>query len=144
MSELKTLWTKYKTFEQSGNRSDGAKKIEAQIHEIQKQIGSSAYDFDARWGRAERDGKPSIELPSLEAEPVEHAPQANFTLPQAEKMVGENDTALLRDAVRWVEPRMIILADEANKVNPDNSNVARRGQVINLSLAKFKEDKENG
>ncbi len=144
MSELKTLWTKYKVFEQNGNRSEGARKIEAKIHEVQKLIGSSPYDFDKRWERVAKDGAPSITLPSLEPIPVEPSPQANFTLEQAEKIIGENDTALLRGAVRWVEPVMIILADEANKVNPDNSNVARRGQVINLSLAKFKEDKENG
>ena len=145
-SQLLPLWEKYKVIEQGGVRTEGAKKIEAEIHLIQKSYKTATYDFDSRWMRKAKAGEITVTGPPMGDRPEPPTPPvATHTVEEAEKDVGENDSSMLRDCVRWVEPRMIIMADEAEKVNVENQrNVARRGQVMNLALPEFLRRKANG
>jgi hypothetical protein len=142
---LRILWEKYKVIERNGTRTSNAKTLEEQIHARQKEMGSAPYDFDARWDRNRINATPSVSGPPHPDAVVEKpkVPQVNFTLEQAVKIVGENDVAQLRDCAKFAECWMIILADELDKINPLNANVARRGQATNVALVEFRRRKEN-
>lgn len=149
MTELRDLWEEYKRIELSGaGRNKRAKEIEARIHEIQKGMGTSLYDFDKREEKQNLMGKPTIEVPSVVSLPdkpnvEERAPQANFTLEQAKKIVGDNDYRILEECNRVVEAQIVCVEHISMGRNPDNKkNPARRGQSINQTIFLFNKRKE--
>jgi len=140
LSELRDYWEEYKKIELSGvGRNKRAYALEVLIHEKQKEIKSDPYDFDKRWEKAEAMGTPTISGPpdpNSKPEP-EKQPRAEHTWVQAKEDIGENDIAMLDGCAKWAEDRMVYLAHVLDVLNPDNSNVARRGQGINIAIAEF-------
>ena len=147
MTELGDLWEQYQALLNSGSeRNDKVRSLEEEIHRVQKEKGWSRYDFDKKWERKIENSTPSIEGPPAmdskaptDEKPV---PVSHFTFEQAKKKVGNNNYNILEDCAMETEAEMICLAEIHNRLNPDNSNVARRGQCINLSLTKFRTRKE--
>ena len=139
LPSLIELWTEYKKIEITGKRTKRALDLEALIHQKQQNLGMKAYDFDTRWIKNENMAKSNVAGPPMYARPeaITKPPQANFTGDQAKDKIGANDCAILDDCIGWAEARMIYMADRADKINPDNSNVARRGQCINIAIAEF-------
>lgn len=148
MSTLRDLWEQYKRLEATTHKRDSkALEIEALIHTEQKKMGVSAYDFDKRWIRIEEMAKSTVTGPPDPNEEQPEAftvPQTKFTLEEAEKIVGENELAILADCAKKSEARMICLAAIFDKLNPiENKNVARRGQGINMAMVEFHKRKES-
>lgn len=148
MSTLRDLWEQYKRLEAITHKRDSkALEIEALIHTEQKKMGVSAYDFDKRWIRREEMAKSTVTGPpdpNEEQPEVFTVPQTKFTLEDAEKIVGENELAILADCAKKSEARMICLAAIFDKLNPiENKNVARRGQGINMAMVEFHKRKES-
>ena len=140
MTELRDLWDEYGKIVQSGVRTDKALKIEEAIHELQKKIGTSRYDFDKRWERNSEMAKPTLSIASMDKEESPSVPSTNFTFEQAKARIGENDFALLEDCAMRAEAEMVVLARILDSLNIDNQrNVARRGQAINIAVRKFEE-----
>ena len=84
MSELSDLWAELKGIElETKKETPRLKKIQTRIHEIQKGMGSSPYDFDKRRTRNETmsvesiSGPPDLDSDAPTSE--EPAKQANFT-----------------------------------------------------------------
>lgn len=148
MSVLRDLWEQYKRLESTTHkRSSKALEIEALIHTEQKTMGVSAYDFDKRWIRRDEMAKSTVEGPpdpnTQRPEEGFTVPQTKFTLEEAEKIVGENELAILADCAKLSEARNICLAAICDKLNPaDNKNQARRGQIINMAITEFHKRKE--
>lgn len=148
MSVLRDLWEQYKKLELTTHKRDSkVLEIEALIHAEQKIMGVSAYDFDKRWIRKDEMAKSTVEGPpdpNSKAPEEFTVPQTKFTLEEAEKIVGENELAMLADCAKLSEARNICLAAICNKLNPeDNKNMARRGQIINMAIAEFHKRKES-
>jgi len=140
LPSLIELWTEYKKIELTGKRTKRALDLEVLIHQKQKILSTGAYDFNARWEKNETMGKSTVEGPPMDARPeaTNVPPQANFTVEQAKEKIGENDCAILDDCIGWAEARMIYMAHVADVINPANkTNVARRGQCINIAIAEF-------
>jgi len=145
MSELKELWDEYTKIVQGGVRNDRAREIESRIHEVQKKLGTSRYDFDRRWERNAEMAKPTVNTPPMEPEPTVSVPTSNFTFEQAKARVGENDFALLEDCAMRAEAEIVVLSRILDSINIENQrNVARRGQAINIAIRKFEELKNRG
>ena len=150
MSELRTYWDEYGLIERSGvGRNARAKELEALIHRRQKELKIlPPYDFDARELRNRTNSTPSISgPPSPDSKPLEEVqsiPQGRFTIEEAIKILGENECALLDHCATLTEARMVFLAHVLDKKNPENNNVARRGQAINMSVTEFYKIKNNG
>ena len=147
MSELRDLWENYKRRELSIHTRDSKLlELETLIHAEQKKMGVSAYDFDRRWIRREEAAKSTVAgPPDPDAKSPDEftIPQTKFTLEEAQKIVGENELAMLADCAKKSEARMICLAAIFDKLNPfENKNVARRGQGINMAMAEFHKRKE--
>ena len=138
------LWEEYKRIELSGERTKRCLDIEALIHEEQKNMGVSRYDFNTRWSRREIEAKPTLEGPSLEPTPDPvPAPTSNFTFEYAKDKIGENDFAILEECAMEAELYMVCLAKILENVNPDNMrNLARRGQATNIAIRLFEERKK--
>jgi len=140
MTELRDLWDEYAKIVQGGARNERALDIEAKIHDIQKKLGTSRYDFDKRWERNAEMGKPTINTPPMEPEPEKIVPTSNFTFEQAKARIGENDFAILEDCAMRAEAEIVCLARILDTLNIENQrNVARRGQAINIAVRKFEE-----
>jgi hypothetical protein len=143
MSNLRTYWEEYKRIELKGERTKRCFDLEELIHEEQKKMGTSRYDFNARWTRKEAQAKPSLSGPSLE--PTEEAPPvptSNFTFEYAKEKIGENDFAILEECAMDAELYMVCLAKILEQINPDNTrNLARRGQATNIAMRIFEEKK---
>lgn len=142
MSDLRNFWEEYKQIELSGiGRNKRAFELETLIHEKQKEIGSEPYDFDKRWMKTEEMATPSISGPpamdSVAPESPKKSPQGNFTLDEAKELIGDNDCKILDNCAKWAEARMVYLAYVLDRINPANSNVARRGQATNIAIAEF-------
>lgn len=145
MTELTPLWAEYNKILSKGIRTARARELESAIHEIQKKMGSSRYDFDKRWAKIEHDGKPTITLPPMDAEPAPTVPTSNFTFEQAKARIGENDFALLEDCAMKAEAMIVVLARIFDTINIENQrNVARRGQGINIAIRLYEELKKDG
>jgi len=148
MAELKPLWDEYNKLRASGARNARAIMLEGLIHGRQREIGSEPYDFDKMWDKIEKDRTPSIEVPTIGGmikPETETVPQSRFTFEQAKKLIGENDCAILDDCAKWAEVRMVYLSHVLNEINPaENTNVARRGQGINIGLGEFVRRKSIG
>ena len=147
MSVLRDLWENYKKLEvTTTTRNSKVLELEALIHVEQKKMGVSAYDFDKRWTRRDEMAKSTVTGPPDRdsKSPDEFTvPQTKFTLEEAQKIVGENELAILEDCAKKSEARMICLAAIFDKLNPiENRNVARRGQGINMAMAEFHKRKE--
>lgn len=142
---LRLLWEKYKKIEILGKRTESALKLESQIHERQRQIGSSAYDFDARWAKRSRDSVSTVVIGSMDKAPEPTVRRAGFTMEDAIKIVGgKNNEEMIRDSMRYAEAFIMISVDELDKINPENTtNPARRGQGINIGSAHYNKRKEN-
>lgn len=148
MSELSDLWAELKGIELSTKKeTPRLKAIQKRIHEIQKGMGSSPYDFDKRRSRNEAMsvesvvGPPDLDSPAPSSE--EQVPQANFTYDQARKLISDNDFALLEDCAKDYEIKAVVIGRILEGMNPTNiTNHARRGQGINWTLTKFWKDKE--
>ena len=142
MTELRDLWDEYSKIVQGGVRNDRALSVESKIHEIQKKLGTSRYDFDKRWEKNAEMAKPTINTPPMEPEIEKSVPTSNFTFEQAKARIGENDFALLEDCAMRAEAQMVVLARILETLNVDNQrNVARRGQAINIAVRKFEDIK---
>jgi hypothetical protein len=142
MTELRDLWDEYSKIVQGGVRNDRALSVESKIHEIQKKLGTSRYDFDKRWEKNAEMAKPTINTPPMEPEIEKSVPTSNFTFEQAKARIGENDFALLEDCAMRAEAEMVVLARILETLNVDNQrNVARRGQAINIAVRKFEDIK---
>lgn len=142
MTELRDLWDEYSKIVQGGVRNDRALSVESKIHEIQKKLGTSRYDFDKRWEKNTEMAKPTINTPPMEPEIEKSVPTSNFTFEQAKARIGENDFALLEDCAMRAEAEMVVLARILETLNVDNQrNVARRGQAINIAVRKFEDIK---
>jgi hypothetical protein len=140
MTELRDLWDEYSKIVQGGVRNDRALDVESRIHEIQKKLGTSRYDFDKRWERNAEMGKSTINTPPMEPEPEKTVPTSNFTFEQAKARIGENDFAILEDCAMRAEAEIVCLARILDTLNIENQrNVARRGQAINIAVRKFEE-----
>lgn len=125
-----------------GGRTDNVKALEPKIHEVQKSIGTDAYDFDKWWAKREIQGVSSINGPPIENSEPEKVPQGNFTVEQAMKKIGESDCAILEDCVKHAEAEEVFIAHILDKVNPTNkTNYARRGMVGNRAMRKFESKK---
>lgn len=149
MLELRPLWEEYAVIEKSGQgRNKRALEIESIIHQAQLKAKTAPYDFDARWEKNRLNGLSTVSgPPPVESKPVEpevFPPQANFTVEEAKKILGENDCALLEYCANIAEARMIYLAHILDKLNPENRNVARRGQGTNIANSIFTIMKTNG
>ncbi len=149
-TELGNLWEQYKKLLETGTeRTDRVRDLEAKIHEIQKTKGYTRYDFDTKWAKKIANATPSVTGGTKEqmdntvmAKEDIPVPTANFTLEQAQKRVGQNNLNILEDCVMDTEAEMICMEDICNRINPNNkSNVARRGQSMNLSEIKFRDRK---
>ena len=148
MSELSDLWDQYKEIEKSGDTTGTlAKKIEKRIHEIQKGMSTSRYDFDKRRERHAVMATPSISGPPKPDSKVEEEPtsQHKLSYEEARAKMSDNDFELLEGYAEQYEIRAVVLAEILNKLNPENRvNPARRGQGINWALTQFfKEKSEN-
>ncbi len=145
MSNLRTYWEEYKRVEQKGERNKRCFDLEELIHEEQKKMDVSRYDFNARWTRKEVQGKPTLTGPSLEPTPDDPpAPTSNFTFEYAKDKLGKNDFNILEECAMDAEIAMVCLAKILESINPDNArNMARRGQAINLAMRLFEERKES-
>jgi hypothetical protein len=147
MSELRDLWEAYKIIEVSGQgRNDRASEIEAKIHEIQKGMGSSPYDFDKRWEKNEAMKTESVTGPpdfnSKPASETQKVPQGHFSVDEAKEIIGANDLAILDDCAKHAEAEEIYLEHQLSKINPANrNNHARRGMVGNRAMQKFERRK---
>tara|TARA_R110000824_G_scaffold123929_1_gene282109 strand:+ start:21 stop:458 length:438 start_codon:yes stop_codon:yes gene_type:complete len=142
MTELRDLWDEYSKIVQGGVRNDRALSVESKIHEIQKKLGTSRYDFDKRWEKNAEMAKPTINTPPMESKIEKSVPTSNFTFEQAKARIGENDFALLEDCAMRAEAEMVVLARILETLNVDNQrNVARRGQAINIAVRKFEDIK---
>lgn len=149
MSELRTYWDEYGLIERSGvGRNTRAKELEALIHRKQKELKLPPYDFDARELRNRTNATPSINgPPQFDSKPLEEVPtipQGRFTVEEAIKILGENECALLDHCATITEARMVYLAHVLDRKNPENSNVARRGQATNIAITEFNRMKNNG
>jgi hypothetical protein len=144
MTELRDLWDEYGKIIQGGKRTTRALKIEEEIHILQKNIGTSRYDFDKRWEKNAEMGTSTLSIASMDDEEKPTVPSTNFTFEQAKSRIGENDFALLEDCAMRAEAEMVVLARIFDSLNIDNQrNVARRGQAINIAVRKF-EDLKSG
>lgn len=148
MTLLVEYWKEFKRIEILGERTSRAKEIEGLIHSEQKRIGSPPYDFDERWMRNNTMGKSTLSgPPPPDAKPDEEVPDVpkfNFSFEDAKKIVGDNDYNILEDCAKWAEARMVCLARILDRLNADNSNVARRGQATNIAIGEFLRRKLNG
>lgn len=144
MSELRTLWNEYELIEKSGQgRTVRSKEIEAMIHKKQKELKLPPYDFDTREIKKSIMAQSTVSgPPDPSSIPIEDVGKPTFD--KIRKEIGENDCSILDYCTNWAEIRMVYIASVADKLNPENSNVARRGQVINLSMQKFYNMKSNG
>jgi len=147
MTVLRDLWEKYKKLELiNATRTAKVLEAEALIHEEQKRMGVSAYDFEARLERRDKMAKSTVEGPPAmdSTSPSDFVvPQSRFTLEQAKEIIGENEFSLLEDCAKLSEARMICLASILDKLNPtENKNVARRGQGINMTITEYHKRKE--
>lgn len=144
MSNLRVYWEEYKRIELKGERTKRCFELEQLIHDEQKIMDVSRYDFNSRWARKIKAGTPTITGPSLApAEDPEPAPTSNFTFEYAKDKIGENDFAILEECAMRAELYMVCLATILETVNPDNkSNMARRGQATNIAIKLFEEMKE--
>ena len=146
MTVLRDLWEKYKNLELTNTtRTAKVLEVESLIHAEQKRMGVGAYDFEARWERRAEMAKSTVEgPPDPESKSPDEftVPQSRFTLEEAKEIIGENEYAMLEDCAKVSEARMVCLASILDKLNPDNKNVARRGQGINMSIAEFHKRKE--
>ncbi len=146
--KLREMWEEYEQIEKSGaGRNDRCREIEIEIHQYQKMIGASPYDFDKRWIKKQSMAESTLSGPppadALPPTDFTTVPQNNFTLEQAKEIIGENDFAILEDCIRHAEAWAICAAAIADKVNPSNqNNPARRGQVMNFARQDFNERKE--
>jgi len=147
LTELSDLWAKYTAIEQTGNTTTKkAKDIEARIHELQKNMGTSRYDFDKRRERLERDAVSSVSgPPDMESKvEEENVPQARYTFEQAREQMSDNDFNILEECAQQYEIKSVLLAHILNGLNPDNqTNHARRGQGINWAITEFYRRKDN-
>lgn len=137
---LTDLWNEYNKIFSGGKRTGRALILEPLIHAEQKRIGvTPVYDFDKRWDKVAKDGASTVNgPPEPNSKPeIPNAPQRNFTVEQAKKIIGSGDCAILEDCAKVAEARMIFLADVLDKMNPSNSNVARRGQATNIAIQEF-------
>ena len=81
LSELSDLWAEYSDLEHTGDTTKPrGKAIEQRIHELQKAMGTSIYDFDKRRQRNETNAQPSVSGP----------PDMNSPSPSDEKKVPHN------------------------------------------------------
>ena len=137
MTELSIKWDEYKAIRKNGKRTPRALTLEDEIHEIQKQRGDAPYNFDEVWAKIAREANPSVSGPSLEPIPEKIAPQANFTEEQADdiliKEFGKDIISEMEYCARLSEAMLVKYACIHDKLNPDNKNVARRGQATNFS-----------
>jgi hypothetical protein len=145
LSNLRTYWEEYKRIELKGERSKRCFELEALIHEEQKIMGVSIYNFNARWTKKEIDGKSTLEGPTFDPNPEpDPVPTSNFTFDYAKDKIGESDFAILEESAMKAELYMICLAKILEQINPDNvRNLARRGQATNIAMRIF-EEKQNG
>jgi len=141
LSNLRTYWEEYKKIEIRGERTKRCYEIEALIHEEQKKMGVSIYNFNARWTRKEVDGKSTLEGPTFDPVPEpDPVPTSNFTFDYAKDKIGENDFAILEECAMEAELYMVCLAKILENINPDNTrNLARRGQATNIAMRLFEE-----
>ena len=149
MLELRPLWEEYAIIEKSGQgRTKRALEIEATIHQVQLKLKNAPYDFDTRWEKNKLNGAPTVSgPPPLESKPMEMEilpPQGNFSVEDAKKILGENDCALLEYCANRAEAIMVYLAHILDKLNPENRNVARRGQGTNIANYIFTAMKAKG
>lgn len=146
MSNLTIYWSEYKKIELSGERTKRCLELEKLIHDEQKNMGVSRYDFNARWERKEAQGKITLEGPSLDPSPEsEPEPTSNFTFDYAKDKIGENDFAILEECAMKAELQMVVLAKILETINNENKqNFARRGQAMNIAMRLFEEKKKNG
>lgn len=146
MSVLTDYWAEYKVIENSGQgRTKRALELEELIHQRQKEMMVTPYDFDARWERMAKNATPTLTgPPSPDSKPFEiKTPVSKIEFDEVKKRLGGNDCALLDHAARVAEDKMIYLAYVLDKINPDNTNVARRGQAINLAMGIYNKLKDN-
>lgn len=144
MSNLRTYWEEYRRIEQKGERTARCFELEKLIHEEQKKMGVSRYDFNARWLRIEQQAESSISGPTLEPTEKEPVPTSNFSFEYAKEKLGENDFAILEECAMNAEIIIVCLAKILDGINSENTrNPARRGQAINFAMRLY-EERKNG
>ena len=148
MSELRTYWDEYELIEKSGQgRNARAKELEALIHKKQIELKLPPYDFDAREIKKTTNAMSTVSgPPKADSVPLEVNTESTgkYTIEQAKKDIGENKCAMLEWCAKWAEARMVYLAFILDRLNPDNVNVARRGQAMNVAIAEFNRMKLRG
>lgn len=146
-SELSVYWEKYKILENSGRgRTKEVLDLEALIHQRQKEIKSKPYDFDARWARNVSNGTPTLlGPPPVENKPIEVSQnQGKLNIEQIREFLGENECAILDYCAMVADYKLTYLSHVLDKINPENANVARRGQGANMAMAERREMKLEG
>lgn len=146
MSNLSKYWEEYQKIEQNGERTRRCYEIEGLIHEEQKKMGVSRYDFNVRWERKEAQKKPTLSGPSLDPTPEpDPVPTSNFSFDYAKKKLGDNDFNILEECMMDAEVLVVCAAKIANIVNVENkTNHARRGMVSNIGIRLYEEKKKLG
>jgi len=148
MKSLRELWEEYEILERQGVARDNNQilELEQEIHLRQKSLGTSPFDFNKRWARKLEMGTPTLQgtkVPDVPEQTIVVAPQSNFTYEQARKIWGENEDAIIADCVRHAEAFIVVASYYADRVNPQNlTNLARRGQVVNLAKQIYDERKK--
>jgi len=142
MTELRDLWEQYGVLEKKGQPREKMLSIERRIHEIQKERGSSRYDFDKRWGKKDEMMEGSMQGPPKFDAPTTDEPEKMEiidAIEKAKKLIGENDIALLEECLEKAEAFSTYGTDYLDKINPANTrNAAMRGQKVNLAMEIFK------